>query len=88
MRTSLPKEQLQHGDRITWVSQYQNGKTGLDLNDARHDGVWGCSGISWTICIQSAPHSRQIYNHTNNTSSLNFYRLNALPDAQPTALKH
>jgi len=26
-------------------------------------------------------------NHTN-TSSLNFYRLDALPDAQPTVSKH
>jgi len=23
-------------------------------------GFWGGSGISWTICKQSAPHSRQI----------------------------
>ena len=35
-----------------------------------------------TICI-----SLQIDNHTN-TSALNFYRPDALPDAQPTALKH
>jgi len=34
----------------TWVSQYQKGKTGLDLSEARDDGVLGCSGISWTIC--------------------------------------
>jgi len=38
----------------------------------------GCSGISWTTLLQ-------IDNHTN-TSSLNFYSLDALPDAQPTAL--
>ena len=25
--------------RITWVSQYQKGKTSLDINDARDDGV-------------------------------------------------
>ena len=36
--------------RTTWVSQYPKCKTSLDLNEARHDGVWGCSGISWTIC--------------------------------------
>jgi len=41
------------------VSQYQKSKTSLDLNEARDDGVWRCSGISWTICKQSAPHSRQ-----------------------------
>jgi len=44
----------------TWVSWYRKGKTSLDLNEARDDGVWGCSGISWTICKQSAPRSRQI----------------------------
>jgi len=46
--------------RTTWVSRYQNGKTSLDLNGARDDGVLGCGGISWTICKQSAPRSRQI----------------------------
>jgi len=35
--------------RTTWVSWYQKGKTSLDLNEARDDGVLGCSGISWTI---------------------------------------
>ena len=44
----------------TWVGQYQEGKTSLDLNEARDDGVWGCSDISWTICKQSAPRSSQI----------------------------
>ena len=46
--------------RTTWVRRYQKGKTSLDLNEARDDGVLGCSGISWTIGKQSAPHSRQI----------------------------
>ena len=27
--------------RTTWVSQYQKGKTSLDLNKARDDGVLG-----------------------------------------------
>ena len=45
--------------RTTWVSLYQKGKTSLDLNEARYDGVLGCSGISWTIRKQSAPRSRQ-----------------------------
>ena len=44
--------------RTTWVSRYQKGKTSLDLNEARDDGILGCSGISWTICKQSAPRSR------------------------------
>ena len=40
--------------------QDNKGKTSLDLNEARDDGVLGCRGISWTICKQSAPHSWQI----------------------------
>jgi len=44
----------------TWVSWCQKGKTSLDLNEARDNGVLGYSGISWTICKQSAPCSRQI----------------------------
>jgi len=43
--------------RTAWVSQYQKGNTSLNLNEAWDDGVFGCSGISWTICKQSAPHS-------------------------------
>ena len=45
-----------HGlfSKTAWVSRYQKCKTSLDLNEARHDGVLGCSGISWTICKQSA----------------------------------
>ena len=41
-------------------------------------GFLGCNGISWTMCKQSAPCS---WYHTD-TSSLNFYRPDALPDAQ------
>ena len=36
--------------RTTWLSRHQKGKTSLDLNEERDDGVLGCSGISWTIC--------------------------------------
>jgi len=46
---------------------------------------WDGSGISWTICKQSAPRSP--HNHTNK-SSLNFYRPDALPVAQPIVSKH
>ena len=46
--------------RTIWVSQYQKGKTSLDLNEARDDGISGCNGISWTIRKQLAGHSRQI----------------------------
>ena len=31
--------------RTTWVSHYQKGKTSLDLNEAREDGVLLCIGI-------------------------------------------
>jgi len=48
--------------------------------------VLGCSGISWTI-MQTISISLQTDNHTN-TSSLNIYRPDALPGAQPTMSKH
>jgi len=70
----------------TCVSHYQKGKTSLDLNEARDDGVLGCSGISWTICKQSAPRFRQITTPTPHHSI--FYRLDALLDAQPTLTAH
>jgi len=58
----------------------------LDLNEARDDGVWGWQWHQQdhmqTICT-----SLQTDNH-NDTSSLNFYRPVALPDAQPTVSKH
>ena len=54
--------------RTTWVSRYQKGKTSLDLNEARDDGVLGRSGISWTIRKQSAPCSRQITTPTRQHS--------------------
>jgi len=63
--------------RTTRVSRYQKGKTSLDLNEARDDGVWGCSCISWTICKQSAPRSNQI---TTPTPHHYFYRPDALPE--------
>jgi len=54
----------------------------VDLNEERDDGVWGWQ---WhqpdhmqTICTLI-----QTDNHTN-TSSVNFYKPDALPDAQPT----
>jgi len=68
--------------RTTCASRYQKSKTSLILNEARDDGVLGCSGISWTICT-----SLQTDNHIN-TPSLNFYRPDALPDAQSTVSKH
>jgi len=55
----------------TRVSRYQNGKTSLDLIEARD---------------KSASRSRQITTPTPHHSV--FYRLDALPAAQPTASKH
>ena len=43
------------------------------------------SGISWAIC-KSAPHSRQITTPAPRHSV--FYKLHALPAAQPTVSKH
>jgi len=72
--------------RTTCVSQYQEGKNSLNLNEARCDGVfewqWHQLDHMQTICT-----SFQKGNHTN-TSSLNVYRPDALPDAQPTVSKH
>ena len=68
--------------RNTWVSQYQKGKTNLDL--LKQEIVSG-SGISRAI-RKSAPRSRQITTPTPHHSV--FYRPYALPAAQPTASKH
>jgi len=54
--------------RTTRVNRYQKGETSLDLNEARDYGVLGCSGISRTICKQSAPRSRQITSPTPHHS--------------------
>jgi len=45
------KNLLRYGNnyytRLTaWVSRHQKGKTSLDLNEAKNDGVLGYSGIS------------------------------------------
>jgi len=66
----------------TWVSQYQKGKTSLDLNEARDDGVLGCNGISWTICKQPAPRSRQITTPTPRHSIFRGRILFLMPSQQ------
>jgi len=72
--------------RTTWVSRYQKGKTSLDLTEARGDRVlgsrWHQLDHMQTICTPL-----QTDNHTN-TSSLNFCRPDALPDAEPAVSKH
>ena len=70
--------------RTTCVSRYQKGKTSPDLNEARDDGVLGCSGDRWTICKQSAPRSRQITTTTPHHSI--FYRPDALQKQTNTHL--
>ena len=66
----------------TQVSRYQKGKTNLDFTE--QETVSG-SGISWAMC-KSAPRSRQITMPAPHHSV--FYRLDALPAAQPKASKH
>jgi len=76
-----------HFSRTIWVKWYQKGKTSLDLNEARDDGVlrwhWHQLDHNDTICTLL-----QSDNHHTNTSSLNFFRSDALPDAQTTVSKH
>jgi len=50
------------------ITPVQKGKTSLDLNEARDDGVLGCCGINWTISKQSAPRSRQMTTQTPHHS--------------------
>jgi len=38
-----------------WVRQYQKGKTGLDLNEARDDGVLG-----WHVA-SAGPHANNLH---------------------------
>jgi len=68
--------------RTTQVSWYQKGKTNLDLLEQKT--VSG-SGISWAIC-KSAPRLGQITMPAPHHSD--FYRLDAIPAAQPIASKH
>jgi len=69
--------------RTTWVSQYQKGKTSLDLSDTRGDGIVECSGISWTICKQCA----QITTPTPHHSFLQAERSSRCPTNSVKALK-
>jgi len=69
--------------RTTSVSQYQGGKTNLDLLKQQ---IMSGTGISWATC-KSAPCPREITNYAS-TPPFSFCRLDALPAAQPTASKH
>jgi len=70
--------------RTTWVSQYQKGKTNLDLNKERDDEVLGAVALAG---LQTTCTSLQTDNYTN-TSSLNYYRPDVLSDAKPTVSVH
>ena len=72
--------------RTTRVSRYQKDKTSLDLNKASDDGVLGWQWHQLDN-MQTIYTLHQTDNHTN-TSSFNFYRLDALPGSQPTVSKH
>jgi len=72
--------------RTTGVSRCQKGKTSLDSNEARDDGVWGWQWHQLDH-MQTVCTSLQTDNNTN-TSSVNFYRPDALPDVQPTVSKY
>jgi len=69
-----------------WVTLYHKGKTSLNLNAGRDDRVlgwqWHQLDHMKTICTLL-----QTDNHIN-TPSLNFYKPDASPDAQPTVSKH
>jgi len=66
----------------THVSRYQKGKTNLDFTEARDsEWQWHQQG-HMQVCI-----SLKTDNHAS-TPPLVFYRPDALPATQPTALKH
>ena len=68
--------------RTTRVSWYQKGKTNLDFTEAR-DSEWQWHQLGhMQVCT-----SLQTDNNAS-TPQLSFYRLDALPAAQPTASKH
>jgi len=60
------------------VSRYQKGKTNLDL--LQQEIVSG-SGINWAICKPAWQITKPASHHSV------FYRPDALPATQPTALK-
>jgi len=68
--------------RTTWVIQHQKGRTILDFNEARDDGVAVESVGLYT------GHVHLTANRQPRQHIINFYRPDGLPDTQPTALKH
>jgi len=66
--------------RTTSVTRRQKGLSNLDFNEARDDGKAVVPTGPYANHLHLAPYF--------STSSLNFYKPNALPDAQPTVSKH
>ena len=72
-----------HLSRTTCVSRYQKSKTNLDFTEAR-DSDWQWHQLGhMQVCTLL-----QTDNHANTPPLSFFYRLNALPAAQPTVSKH
>ena len=69
------------------ISRHQRNKNSLYLKEARDDEVLGCSGISWTICKQSAPRSRQITTATPQNSIFTGRMLFLTPNQQCRSTK-
>ena len=76
-----------YNTRLTASFPTQKGKTTLDLNKARDDGVLGCSGISRTIRKQSAPRSRQITTPTPHNSFFTGRTLFLTPNQQHQSIE-
>jgi len=66
----------------TRVSRYEKGKTNLDFIEAR-DSEWQWHQLGHMQVLTLLQRD----NHAS-TPPLSFYRLDALPAAQPTASKH
>ena len=74
-----------HLSGTTRVCRYQKGKTNLDFTEAR-DSEWQWHQLGHMQVCTSAPWSREITMPAPHHSV--FYRLDALPAAQPTVSKH
>jgi len=71
----------------TQVSWYHKGKTNLDFTGARDTGARDSEWHWHRLGNMQVCTSLQKDNHAS-TSPLSFYRLDALPAAQPTVSKH
>ena len=69
LRITYPKTFTSIFSRTTWVSQHQKGKNQSGFKWGKRWGVlrWQWF-ISWTICKQSAPRSRQVTTPTRHHS--------------------